>query len=368
MPDGTLGGLVAGQLGRLGEAAGLGPADTRGYTGTVLKALGATAARPLVLPPAAPTFLSDDHTPVEYSLSFTPGRAPVLRVLLDPGRGAGDLAVGGRAGLDFVREAGRRWNFSTARLDDLADLFLPPDPEGPLALWCALELRPGGVPKVKVYLNPAARGGKRSAETVREALRRLGHQRAFDALPPGDRFLFFALDLGDWDEPRAKVYLAHQDVRAEEAAALSRTADTSGRAGLRDFFHAVTGTAHDDPDGDAALLRRPFQSCHAFTRTASRRPTGFTLYVPVRDHVRHDGEALERAVNVLEHHGMDPGPLVRGVAAVTGRRLTDGVGLLSYVSLAHQRGRRPRATVYLSAEAYRVRPPNVRAARPQAVH
>lgn len=365
---GTLGGLTAGQLNRLCAAAGLGPGDTRGYVEAVVAALGDVAARPLDLPPATPTFLSDDHSPVEYSLSFTPGRAPVLRVLLDPGGGEGDLARGGRAGLDVVRGLARRWNFSTGRLDDLADLFLPPDPRGPFALWCALELRPGGVPKVKVYLNPAARGTKRSTETVREALRRLGHRHAFDALPPSDRFLFLALDLGDWDEPRVKVYLAHQDVPADEAATLSRTADGAGHAEFRDFFHTVTGSRGDGAEGDAALLRRPFQSCHAFTETASGLPSGFTFYVPVRDHAQHDGQALERAVAVLERHGMDPCPLVRAVPAVTGRPLTEGVGLLAYVSLATQQGRPPRVTVYVSAEAYRVRPPNVLAQQPEAVH
>ncbi|MDG9715870.1 tryptophan dimethylallyltransferase family protein [Streptomyces sp. DH24] len=368
VPDGTLGGLTAGQLSRLCDVAGLDPGDTRGYVDAVVSALGGVAGRPLDLPPATATFLSDDHTPVEYSLSFTPGEAPVLRVLLDPGCGADSLARGGRVGLDAVRRMARRWNFSTDRLDELADLFLPPDPHGPLALWCALELRPGGTPKVKVYLNPAARGAKRSAETVREALRRLGHRHAFDTLPPADRFLFFALDLGDWDEPRAKVYLAHQDVSAGDAAALSRTADHARHAEFRTFFRTVTGVTHDGPDGDAALFRRPFQSCHAFTETASGLPSGFTLYVPVRDHARHDGEALERAVTVLEHHGMDPGPLIRAVPAVTGRRLTDGVGLVAYVSLAHQQGRPPRVTVYVSAEAYRVRPPNLPAPQPEAVH
>ncbi|MEU5361912.1 tryptophan dimethylallyltransferase family protein [Streptomyces sp. NPDC005925] len=365
---GTLGGLAVGQLSRLCAAAGLDPVDTRGYVEAVVEALGHAAARPLDLPPATPTFLSDDHSPVEYSLSFTPGEAPVLRVLLDPGCGAGSLARSGRAGLNVVRDLARRWNFSTGRLDELADLFLPPDPQGPLALWCALELRPGGVPKVKVYLNPGARGAKRSAETVREALRRLGHRHAFDALPPSDGFLFFALDLGDWDEPRVKVYLAHQDVSATDAAALSRTADDAGHAGFRDFFRTVTGSRGDGAEGDEALLRRPFQSCHAFTETASGLPSGFTLYVPVRDHARHDGEALERAVTVLERHGMDPRPLVRAVPAVTGRPLTDGVGLVAYISLAHQQGRRPRVTVYVSAEAYRVRPPNLRAQQPEAVH
>jgi DMATS type aromatic prenyltransferase len=368
VPDGTIGELTAGQLSRLCDVAGLDPGDAHGYVEAVVAALGNVAGRPLDLPPATATFLSDDHTPVEYSLSFTPGEAPALRVLLDPGCGAGSLARGGRVGLDAVRAMGRRWNFSTDRLDELADLFLPRAPEGPLALWCALELRPGGVPKVKVYLNPAARGAKRSAETVREALRRLGHQHAFDTLPPADRFLFFALDLGDWDEPRVKVYLAHQDVSAADAGALSRTAADAGHAEFREFFHTVTGATHDGPDGDTGLVRRPFQSCHAFTETASGLPSGFTLYIPVRDHARHDGEALERAVTVLERHGMDAGPLIRAVSAVTGRRLTDGVGLVAYVSLAHQQGRRPRVTVYVSAEAYRVRPPNLPAAQPEAVH
>jgi DMATS type aromatic prenyltransferase len=368
VPGGTLGGLAAGQLSRLCDVAGLDPGDTDGYVDVVVAALGNVAGRPLGLPPATATFLSDDHTPVEYSLSFTPGEAPVLRVLLDPGCGAGSLARGGRVGLGFVRQMARRWNFSTDRLDELADLFLPPDPQGPLALWCALELRPGGVPKVKVYLNPAARGAKRSGETVREALHRLGHRRAFDTLPPADRFLFFALDLGDWDEPRVKVYLAHQDVSAADAGALSRTADGARSAEFREFFDTVTGVTPDTPDRGEQLVRRPFQSCHAFTETASGLPSGFTLYVPVRDHARHDGEALERAVTVLERHGMDAGPLIRAVPAVTGRRLTEGVGLVAYVSLAHQQGRPPRVTVYVSAEAYRVRPPNVPVPQPEAVH
>ncbi len=40
----------------------------------------------------------------------------------------------------------QHWGFDTQRLDELDDLFFPPSPEGPLALWCALELRPGGAP------------------------------------------------------------------------------------------------------------------------------------------------------------------------------------------------------------------------------
>ncbi|MFF8606926.1 tryptophan dimethylallyltransferase family protein [Streptomyces sp. NPDC015346] len=369
----TLGGHAARQVLRLSEAVGLTGADSVAYAQTLLTALGPVAERPLALPPER-SFLSDDHTPVEFSLAFVPDGDPTLRVLLEPGYGAGGLAENGRTGLRVVRAMARDWGFSTKRLDELEDLFFPPNPQGPLALWCALELLPGGVPRVKVYLNPAASGQERSADTVREALRRLGHRRAFAALPEGDRHLFFALDLGDWQEPRVKVYLAHHDLSAAGAAGLSRLDGGPGRAEIQRFFRTAAGQ-DVDADGfghpDVPLDRRPGLSCHAFTESRTGLPSGFTLHIPVRDYARHDGEALDRAVAVLRRHGMDPAPLVRALAAVTSRRLQDGVGLIAYLGLAYQQGRPPRMNAYISSEAYEVRPPVTAAARtprPEAVH
>ncbi|MFC9324197.1 tryptophan dimethylallyltransferase family protein [Kitasatospora sp. NPDC057015] len=361
----TLGGHTAGQLLRLCEVAGLSGADAAGYAQVLTTALGPVSCRPLALASPSPSFLSDDHTPVEFSLSFEPGTAPTLRVLLEPGSGVGTLAQSGRAGLRAVRELARRWGFATDRLDELEDLFFPLSPQGPLALWCALELRPGGVPRVKVYLNPAASGAERAAETVREALRRLGHPQAFDALPESDRILFFALDLGDWDVPRAKVYTAHHNLSATAAGGLSRMGNGPGATEIEAFFHAASGLE----DGrDTVLDRRPGLACHAFTESATGLPTGFTFHVPVRDYVRHDGEALERASALLRHYGADPTPLLESVAAVTSRRLEDGTGLIAYLALAHQEGRPPRVMVYVSSEAYGVRPPAALSPRAEAAH
>ncbi|MFC7897072.1 tryptophan dimethylallyltransferase family protein [Streptomyces sp. NPDC057381] len=355
----TLGALTGGQLRRLGAVAGLSASDAEAYAGVLTDVLGPVAERSLSLPPPNRTFLSDDHTPVEFSLSFQPDAAPSLRVLLEPGCGADSLAQEGRAGLESVRAMARRWNFSTTALDRLRDLFLPPSPHGPLALWIALELEPGGVPKVKVYLNPAARGAKRSAATVREALDRLGHRRAFASLPAGSGYPFLALDLGDWAEPRAKVYVRHENLTAGRAGRLSRMTPGPGPAAVEGFFRTAAGIG---PDA-TGLGRRPGLSCHAFTDTASARPSGFTLHIPVRDYARHDGEVLARASRVLRHHGMDDSVLVRALAALTERRPEDGVGLIAYLALAHQQGRAPRVTAYLSSEAYAVRPPAVDAPR-----
>ncbi|AUG77611.1 prenyltransferase [Kitasatospora sp. MMS16-BH015] len=353
-PAETLGDHTARQLLRLCEVVGLGPADAIGYVRVVSQALGPVAERPLHLPSPDGSALSDDHTPVEYSLSFEPGAQPTLRVLVEPGCGAGDLARSGREGLRTVRELARRWGFGTERLDLLEDLFFPASPQGPLALWCALELRPGGIPKVKVYLNPAASGPERARATVREAMRRLGHQRAFDALPTADGLLYFALDLGDWDEPRVKVYTAHRDLTAAGTAGLSRMPGGPGAAEVEAFFRTATGA---EEGGYGLPDRRPVQACHAFTGPAGGGPSGFTLYVPVRDHARHDGEALERAEALLHRYGIDRAALSDALAAVTSRRLDDGLGLIAYLALARQQGRPPRLMAYLSSEAYRVRPP-----------
>ncbi|MFI9821472.1 tryptophan dimethylallyltransferase family protein [Streptomyces sp. NPDC052013] len=358
----TLGAFTSAQLRRLCAVAGLSEADADTYAGVLSESLGPAAGRPLDLPPPSRTFLSDDHTPVEFSLSFRPDAAPAVRVLVEPGCGAAGLARNGRAGLAAVRAMTRRWNFGTDTLDALEDLFLPPEPQGALALWCALELRPGGVPGVKVYLDPAANGAERSAGTVREALRRLGHHNAFDVLPEADGYPFLALDLGDWDEPRVKIYLRHDDLSAAGAARLSRMHPGPDPASIEAFHRAAAG--------DAPLLTgRPGLTCHSFTHTGTAWPSGFTLHIPVRDYAEHDGEALARATRVLHRYGIDAGVLPLALAALTPRRPEAGVGLIAYLALAHQQDRPPRVTTYLSSEAYAVRPPNKTPARSaQPVH
>ncbi|MFE5124110.1 tryptophan dimethylallyltransferase family protein [Streptomyces sp. NPDC056669] len=363
--EALLGDLTTGQLTRLCQVAGLGEADTAAYTGVLIESLGASAGRPLALPPPSRTFLSDDHSPVEFSLAFLPGQAPDLRVLVEPGCSRGDdLAKNGRAGLQAIHAMADRWGFSTDQLDRLEDLFFPQSPEGPLAVWCALELRPGGVPGVKVYLNPSANGADRAAETVREALARLGHRQAFDSLPRAEGFPFFALDLGDWDAPRVKVYLKHPGLSPTEAGSLPRMSPAPGRERLEEFFRTAGDLpAADDLTADGAaedadrLTGRPALTCHSFTETATGLPSGYTLHVPVRDYVRDDGEARERAVAVLRSHDMDSAALDRALAAVSPRPLGDGVGLIAYLALVHERGRPQRVTIYVSSEAYRTRPP-----------
>ncbi|WP_245194578.1 tryptophan dimethylallyltransferase family protein [Kitasatospora phosalacinea] len=358
----TVGSHTGRQLLSLCELVGLDSGVSAGYARALTDALGPVVRRSLDLPPAAPTFLSDDHTPVEFSLSFSPGAAPSLRVLFEPSSGFGTLAESSRLGLRALHGLARRWGISTEQLDLVQDLFLPDDPQGDFALWITLELTPGGTPRMKAYLNPAAAGPDRAGATVREALRRLGHHRAYDSLPPADRLLLFALDLGDWAAPRLKVYTAHHRLRASAVGALNRMADGPAPAEAEAFLHTAAGL----PAGrDGVFDRRPVLACHSFTDPAADRPSGFTLHVPVRDYARDDHEVLGRAERLLPRYGILPDLLRDALGALTPRRLEDGVGLIAYLAMVHQQGHAPRLTAYLSSEAYRVRRPNGRPAGPR---
>jgi DMATS type aromatic prenyltransferase len=354
----TLGHHVLGQLRRLGATVGLSETDTALYGQVLLDSLAGAAHRPLSQPPATTSFLSDDHTPVEFSLASTPDAAPALRVLVEPGWAHDDLGDSARAGLEAIHAMAARWSFSTDRLDALADLFFPAAAQGPLALWYALDLRAGGIPGVKVYLNPSASGPEHASRTVHEALRRLGYDQGFEQLPPAAGYPFFALDLGAWKSPRVKVYVKHLQMSADDACTLSRTFGAT-TTDIRAFFHTAAGS--DAPSGRGGddtlrLVRRPALTCHSFTEGDSA-PSGFTLHIPVRDYVRDDEEALARATALLTRVGIDPTVLIRSVGALTQRSLADGVGLIAYLALVYERNRPPRLTAYLSSEAYLVRPP-----------
>lgn len=353
----TLGDHVHGQLQRLGVAVGLSETDTALYGQVLLDSLAGSARRPLALPPASPSFLSDDHTPVEFSLAGTSDAAPALRVLVEPGWAHDDMDASGRAGLEAIRAMAARWDFSTDQLDALEDLFLPTAAEGPLSLWYALDLRPGGIPGVKVYLNPSAAGPEHAARTVREALRRLGYGEAFAHLPPAAGYPFLALDLGAWTSPRVKVYGKHPRMSADDACALSRASGAAAKD-IRYFFHAAAGSHLPSEQGESTprLSRRSALTCHSFTDGDSD-PSGFTLHIPVRDYVRDDEQALARATALLTRFGMDPTVLSQSLRALTQRQLTDGVGLIAYLALVYERNRPPRVTAYLSSEAYLTRPP-----------
>jgi len=350
--DRTLGDYFNGQLDRICSAVGVSDSDGLFHTG-IEDFLGHASERLLAAGPASSSFISDDHSPVEFSLAFPTGTAPRLRVLVEPGSTGRSLMESGQTGIEALTRLADRWNFSTAPVDAVRDLFIPASPSGAFALWCAIEFRDSGKHAVKAYLNPGAQGPARSASIIKEALERFGYEPAWPRLRDfaaprqengKDEFLFFAVDLGDWERPRVKVYVRHHGASATFAAQVSRLTPGVDSGKVADFCREIGETER--------FPGRALISCFSFTEDAADIPTGHTIHVPVRGYATDDQVVRDRLVRILRAHAMDADLLDRSLQALTERSLDQGGGLISYVSLV-QGVEAPRLTAYLSSEAYR---------------
>lgn len=361
--DVTVGALLRDQLTGLLMAVGAGA--QRDCAVRLLETfLGDTAARPVGAPPAWPSDVADDHSPVEWSVAFEPDRPPSVRILVEPIAPHPGHAVNARLGLSRLAEIAGHRGLSANRLASLGDLFFPEPAQGLFALWYSIVLR-GASQEVKAYLNPAASGPARATDLTREALHRLGFRAGFGAIeevvrsrgPGMDSCAYVALDLNDHHDARVKVYLAHRDAGTEDVVRVAEAVPGLDLDQLREFCRLAgdPGDRHD---------RRPLMSSYSFLSNAPDRPRGYSLYIPVRDYVRDDREARDRALAVLTHFGLDATGCDDAIAAVARRPLDGGRGLISHVSL-RMGVPRPGVTVYLSTEIYGIKP--VRDGRPAAL-
>lgn len=321
------------------------------------------AGRSLAEPPAWPTGVSDDHTPVEYSIACDAGKPPVLRILGETVAGQPSRTANLGAALQLVDDFADRLDLALERFHRVRQVFFAAEPQNDFAMWFSLVHRPGHEQEVKVYFNPDTQGVRQAPTLVAEALRLLQLSRAYPALTralrPADRFAFFALDLHARPTSRIKVYLSHYDADADDVLrAADAVPDVDTRA-VRDFLELTGCTGR--------LTRRPPLSGYTFVDGDSDRPSGYSLYLPIRDYVGDDEQAHELVMGVLDRFGLDTGVVDRAIAAVARRPLRDGVGLIAHVSLRLAPGREPGITVYLSSEAYEVCPPRPRVA-PEKEH
>nr|MDT0660502.1 tryptophan dimethylallyltransferase family protein [Micromonospora sp. DSM 115978] len=348
---------LSGQLRGLCEVVGADPAIPVDLLGDLL---GPTATRPLSQPPAWPSHIADDHTPVEFSIAFTEGEPPALRILAEAQGSPPGVLANLSAAHRFLRDQGYRFDLSRSRYETVRDLFACGQPRADFALWHSLVFRCGRRPELKVYFNPEAHGVERAPDLVGEAARRLGLTRPYravaerglrpDRLGRQDRLTFFSLDLHDGPQARVKLYLSHHGAEVRDVTRAAAVVAGVDVAQVAEFCELGAG-------GPGPYDGRPIVSSYTFTEGADG-PVGYSVYVPIRSYVSHDAEARTRVLALLARHGFDGADLDRAIGAVTERGLHDGVGLIAHVSLRLGRPR-PGVTVYLSAEAYRVDPPRL---------
>ncbi|WP_434446561.1 tryptophan dimethylallyltransferase family protein [Lentzea sp. E54] len=322
--------------------------------------MGPGSRLPLSSVPHWASFVADDHTPVEFSVALAHDEPPVVRMIVE------SLAEqpGSRANLTealgVLDRLAARHQVRLGQLDLVRDLFLPDDPQGAFAFWYSLIVQASAAPAIKVYLNPEVRGRESATALVGEGLSRLGLGGALPVVTEHalrreglDRFSFFALDLMDEDRARVKTYVSHADAVVGDVVRAAAAAPDVDPVLLADVCELACG-------GTGPFTRRPLMSSYTFMSGDTDRPSGYSLYIPVRDYVPDDLEACERVLAIMARCGLDPAPFVMALASIVQRPLGQGVGLIAHVSLRLGRPR-PGVSVYLSSEAYDVTPPRTEA-------
>jgi DMATS type aromatic prenyltransferase len=298
-----------------------------------------------------PCQISDDGSPVEFSVVLDPER-PEVRMLWENQGGGSDFAARVKAGLDCQARLQTGYGADTSRFDRIADLFLPEDGDGAFAIWHAVTLWPSTkFPDVKAYLNPQVKGRLHAPALVEEALARLGFSRAWHSIraamsrgPEKDEIRYLGLDLSDDAAARVKVYIYHHDPTPDVLRRAAATAPTADPDRLVAFFEEVSG-------GQEGAGLSP-ATCLSFVATQVE-PVAATLHVPVRTYVEHDGQVARRIARAT---GEEQARLhASAVDAIRTRPLDTGVGLTSYLSLRSPDAR-SRVTSYLSTETYSVTP------------
>jgi hypothetical protein len=318
--------------------------------------LGGAGERRLSDPPPWPTDVSDDATPVEFSIAFDGNGERAVRVLGETITEIPSDSANLRAALQFLDSMADRFQLSVNGFKTVQDLFLPEQPQGKFSLWHSLILRPRTSPKFKIYFNPGVRGVEQAPQLVAEGLKRLGLDNAYRtateyALRRGnlDRLTFFAIDLDDSPNARVKVYISHHSAESKDVERAASAVPGVDPVEVRDFCSLIGGGSTGPFTG------LPLLSSYSYVETDTERPSNYSIYFPIRGHVTDDASARTLLVQLMKKYDLDPAELDQVLDAVSRRPLRDGVGLIAYVSL--RLGRGSGITVYLSSEAYGVTPP-----------
>ncbi|MFF1488634.1 hypothetical protein ACIGZH_23055 [Streptomyces sp. NPDC058319] len=302
-----------------------------------------------------PSYVAEDGFPAEISVKWT-GSGPELRVLFDIGFADVRPDLAALAATD--RLAGRLG----AALDDferVGGMFLDRCPGPPAPLWHSLVLRPGEPVSLKAYFGLYRWGMNEREAAVGAAMEILDMGTAWAAASSGvntgkHELEFFALDLSDAPQSRAKIYYRGAAATVEELNSLAGLARSHDAARAGQAYSALVGGERGDA-GEAPL------TCLAFRRGCDRAEEA-TTYLRVASLSRCERDTTERVAALMASEGVPAGPYRKLVDALAPRPLEAFVGLQELVSYRVV-GQRADLTTYFR---FPVHP--VAAVRPTAGH
>ena len=224
--------------------------------------------------------VSNDHSPLEYSLALSQrtGEAE-LRFLIEAQPEENNLASLQESTLALNDDIAEEYRSTTSmeRFDMIKDLFFPHDAQGALAAWHSFATSKT-LEKWKLYLNPLAQGKENAASITSQALIRLGLEQSWlllkSIMSPEDQIIYFALGLGNTPEDaEVKVYVSHPGSSATQIALKHAQMDPNASVKDIEEFYRCMGAGSLGP-----YPGKPALSCFAFKNKDPTRPARTILY------------------------------------------------------------------------------------------
>ncbi len=303
--------------------------------------------------PVWPSYIGDDHTPIEFSLTF--GAKPEVRILLEPLGDSPSLVSNRDAAVALLESMASEFAIDLMRFERIQNLFCPATPSGLFSVWIAVAFSGDSRPDFKIYLNPAAQGQKLAPALVEEALVRLGFPGAWPTVsrsllrrgPEWDELNYLALDLSESPDARVKVYARHFGCSVTDLEAVASASRSYDPGDLKAFL----GLVAPDAENDVFEGRSPC-TCYSFVGGQGDIPVAATTHFPINSYAPNDGAVRHRVLACLERFGIASDSYARSIGAFANRPLDEDMGMHSYVSFRRYRGE-ARLTTYLAVEAYR---------------
>jgi len=300
-----------------------------------------------------PSILSDDHAPFELSAAFSAGETE-LQCYWEAQAEEPSLTANMAAGVSTLEALARRHDLPLSRWDAVKELFLPERPCGLYTILFGVTWARRRPPRFKIYLNPYVRGSAVMPALMREAMTRLGFERAWLADVERrarrgsklDELMYLCLDMSTDPEARVKVYRRHYQATVAQIGALSTIALDYPPGEAERFY----GAAAEQP---GPFLSKPPITSLTFRAGDHERPRSVTLEFPISSYVGNDRAASERIKRCFSIYGLDPSRYERAALAIATRPLEQGNGIHAHVTCRWVNGA-PRLTVYFATEAYLV--------------
>lgn len=321
--------------------------------------------------PAWPSFVTDDHTPIEFSITFSTGKRPVVRMVGEPLpqyiKDSLSMADIVNTAEEFYAQAKAQNSFNWTVYEKLKHLYMVPaeNASGPFYACFGVDLQPMSDMLYKIYFNPQVEGPTKAVEKICAAFNLLD----MDCAPlldlqkkmrlPDSAFEFLSFDLND--DPRLKIYIRVMEFSWEVVESLiskSQESSTENAKTFWDHFCSMVNGILTPRTVERATTTKGISITMEYNIKA-KSLIGIKCHFPLR-YYYHNDEILGKEVQkyLTTHKFVNSENYFDTLTKLSSRKLSARTGMQTVVSTSQKLSGEREVTIYLSPEFYSTYPVN----------